>query len=432
MQEFVLLQQSKSFFGKNIVYIVVLCFLCKLGINNKTALTLAIVDIVIAMTFSSIEHKFCWSLFLVPNIRLFDCMGTESIVNVLFVIPLVFYVFRINKKMTIFPMMGALSLFLLEILHRLSAGAVFWDLIGWILAFLWCAYATLDENIHVDKNDATYALVAGIIFSGVIFLINNPNMANGLVLKVLAGHRFEAYANDPNYFSTYICLAFSALVIKKRVRIIDYFLMLILLLFALLTTSKMCIILIIVDIIYFVAGTFKDSSKLLKNVITIFVFCLIVYLMRDFIRIFLEKLIDRAGGNRVTIDTLTSNRFSIVTDYLKILSNDVFTFLFGRGFSYNDVLKTTETYLAHNTYLDIVLSWGIIGAFAFSYVMHVWYEKYRERLKKEKISYQNKLPLITLLLSFFSLSSFNAGMFYFIIAYSMIQMRYSLDENNKS
>lgn len=414
--------KSGGFFEKNILFVFLVAFFCVKGANSNVFLSLAVITIVIAMIFSSYEHRFCWALFLVPNIRLFDSIGTTSVVNVLFVIPLVFYFFRAKSKISFFPIFCGFLMFLVEFIHRIINNESFFDLFGWVLAFVWCVYAILDEDIQIKKDDATYALILGIIFSGVVFLINNPYMLNGLVPRVLRGERFEAYANDPNYFSTYICIAFSALVIKSKIKAVDYFFMIVLLLFGLLTTSKMCIILIVVDIVYFILSTINDSSKAIRNLVIICAFCLIVYEIRDFLGLFIERLFDRAGGTNITLDSLTSQRSTIVADYFGILSNDILTLLFGRGFAYHTILETTRGQQAHNTYLDIILTWGISGTWLFLYIIREWYKKFKEKLNAVKFTRSSMLPFITLLLSFFSLSSFKAGMFFFVISFCMIQL----------
>jgi hypothetical protein len=148
----------------------------------------------------------------------------------------------------------------------------------------------------------------------------------------------------------------------------------------------------------------------------------IIILTGDFFARFFEGLIDRAGGNNMTVDTLTSNRFSIQADYLNILLTDLQTFFFGRGFSYYQHLITITSQQAHNTYFDLVLSWGIAGTLLFLLIMTQWQIQYKNRWGAQRFTRRSKIPLLVLLLCFMSLSLFDAGMFFFVIAFCMIQL----------
>lgn len=421
--------KKQGFVAKNLIFIILISFLSVAGGSNKGFLYATVVTIVLAIFSSSDEHRFCWALFLVPNIRLFDDIGTTSVVNVLFILPLIFYFFKGKSNLKSFPIIGAILLFMMEILHTFINDDSVFKLIGWVLAFVCCVYATLDERINIDKDDAAYALVLGVFFSGIVYLFNNPNMAIGLLANVLKGHRFTGYASDPNAFSTYICLAFSALLIKNKIKISDYFMMLFLILFGLLTTSKMCIILIVINVSFFVIVSLNNKGKFFRGFVIIIVSCFVIYQLRGFLVQFVEEFFERLGGNNVTLDSLTSNRFTIVTDYLSVLGRDIITLFFGRGFSYYEVLETSRMQQAHNTYLDLIISWGIAGIIVFYYIINTWYKEFKNKEDVCKFSRANMLPMLNLLLSFLSLSLFDAGMFYFVIAYCFIQLKN--DKTNK-
>ena len=416
---------TKSIFlsKKNIFFMSITGLFSVIGANNTNLLIVAVVTIIAGMVFSSYEHRFCWSLFLVPNIRLFDGLGFTYMVNILFIIPLFIYILDPKKRKSGIVLVYAFTLFTVEVFHKVFYSNSMIELYGWVLAFIWCVYATLDNTMDINKDDATYALMSGVIFSGTVFLINHPDMTSDLIQKVVAGHRFEAYASDPNAYATYLCLALSALIIKKKFKSIDLVFMIVLFAFGMLTTSKMCMILLAVSMTYFILKMLSNYNNYIKSFVILALIFILGYYFKDTLVQLLENVIDRAGGTGdVSLDSLTSNRYKIQMNYLNILFNDPMTLIFGKGFSYHKHLPAITSQQAHNTYLDIILSWGIVGTVVFLLTLYAWVKKYKQKIHDVNFSFSSKLPVFILMLSFFSLSFFSAGMFFFVVSFCLIQL----------
>ena len=109
-------------------------------------------------------------------------------------------------------------------------------------------------------------------------------------------------------------------------------------------------------------------------------------------------------------------------DYLNILFDDPMTLLFGKGFDYYKHLPAITSQQSHNTYLDIILSWGIVGTVVFLLILYTWVKKYKQKIHDVNFSFSSKLPVFILMLSFFSLSFFSAGMFFFVVSFCLIQL----------
>ena len=258
--EMILQPQKKSgFIKRNYIYIAIISIICMFGLDNKAALIISMGVFIVATFFSSNQDRLCWSLFLVPNIRIYDNLGYTSFVNILLCVPFFFY---ISKKLVVkrthlivTPLIMASLLFIMEYIHIESLSVPIYQLYGWLLSFLWCHYVTLDETVSINKTDVVYALSLGIICSAVIYLVNNPWFTSDIINEIASGNRFEAYASDPNYYSLYICLSLAGLVVKRNLKLFDFILMLVLICIGFMTASKMCFLLMSINLFYLIAGT---------------------------------------------------------------------------------------------------------------------------------------------------------------------------------
>ncbi len=409
-----------TFFKNNMLIILLLGVICVLGMQYSFALIIGIAIIVMMMFFSTIEEAFCWSLFLVPNIRIFDNLGTTMIVNMLFVVPLIKY-FILYKHISSKVIVMSIFLFVFEFIHTEMDLETSASTIAWVISFILCYCITVDERIHLRRTDATSALVSGILFSTIIYLLSNSWFVENMAKNIFAGYRFEAYGSDPNYFSLYLCLCMASIVGKEKPDKSDYTLLLILIAIGFMTASKMCLLLMIFNIIYLVFFTsFNNSKKLEGNIVFIVILIILGICFKDFVGEFIDNLFKRAGGNDMTMNTLTSGRSDILRDYFEILKSDTSTFLRGQGFSYH--LKLTGAG-SHNTYLDVVLAWGAYGFIYMTFLVIHWINQYKKKISAKSFGIVSTFPLAVLLINFLDLSCFSAGMFFYVIAYAITQLK---------
>ena len=423
------LSKTKGFIKKNIVFMILAGLLCTFGMTNSAFLVAGLMVFTVAIMFSSDEHRFCWSLFLVSNIRIFDDLGVKFLVNILMVLPLLFYVIRKlskpAKSVHLFPILGGIVLFLMA-----SSYAVFFQeevapLIMWALAFIWCVFISIDDEINVDKNDVIYALSSGVIFSALVYIITEPDYLSNIISYMNTGFRFMAFGSDPNYYSLYLCIALASIVIKPKIKLSDYILAFVLVCIGFLTESKMAMILMAICVVYLVAFTANNINKHVRNVVIFACICVAVYLLRGTILAFLDNLLKRAGGSGATINDVSSGRWEILLECLYVFANDVPTTIIGKGLNYYNHFGSYGQIarIAHNTYVDVILSWGIVGTALFIWIISFWFKLYKNR-KEAKAGYTriSKFPFLIMLLGFFALSCLDAGMFYFVITACMFQL----------
>lgn len=415
-----------SFLKKNIIYIIIAAILCIVGRKNNIVLIGGLSIIAVGIMLSSMEHRFCWSFFLIPNIRLFDNLEVTILVNVLMVVPLFFYlgtkIIKKEGKIMGFPIFAAFFLYSMEKLHLMSSSMSDAPLISWVFAFLLCCYMTLDNETNIKKNDVLYGLAVGIIFSAAVYLISNASYTENLLENVFDGARFAAYGDDPNYYSLYICLSLSSIVIKDKIRKLDYIIMCLLICIGFLTASKMCLVLMIVNIVYLILTTNDNVNKFTRNAVIFVAICIISFIYKEYIAMFFDNLFNRAGGNKMTLDSLTTGRYSIIVEYVKLLLEDFKTLMFGKGFQYHMFINTVSGKGAHNTYLDFILAWGFVGTLLFFSIMKLWVDKCNKKRCVYKYSRVSKFPLLILLINCLDLSCFSANMFFFIVTFCLIQL----------
>ncbi len=390
--------------------------------------------IVITMFRSDTPDAFCWSLVLIPNIRLLDDLGAEFIVNIMMALPILVYLFRQGtKKLSLVALAGSILLFMVELVHDavLEDMANFVSLAGWTLNFALCMLVTNDSRVKLNKNDVFSAFTTGIILSAAIYLGSGQNTIANIIDNLDRNMRFEAYANDPNYYSLYICLMMASVLNVRGYNIYKFVVLALLTGIGLLTASKMCLLLMAFTYVLLFVQIFNRSKEnrgnrrfLLWGTAGI---AALAIAAKDYIKVFIDNFIRRAGFGTHTswdLNQLTSGRSEIFAEYVRILGTDIVCLLFGYGFNYHEnlgQLSPSITHGAHNTYMDLVLAWGLVGVAVFLFVMYLWIKAYRLSRNIRKLSVAKLLPILIMLINFADLSCLSAGMFPFVIAVALIQ-----------
>ncbi len=423
-------QNKGGFLRHKWIEVLIFAILVVLGNRVTSSLhILAVVFVVVCILKSNVEDAFCWSLLLIPNIRIFDDLGYTFVVNMLIALPLIVYFFRRGLNRIHIPVLGAAALFVLEFLHELALDNLneVVNLIGWTLNFVLCITITMDDEVQVKRENVFGALTTGVILSAAMYMISEGISVFGIIGSMSTGVRLEAYANDPNYYSTYICLAMAYVLYIEGKNVVRVAAMLLLTGIGLLTASKMCLLVMLFEYVVFFLQLLKQDvggKKNRKFVFWLFLVCgIAAFLLRDYIGLIIDNFMKRMGiatGGVVDINRVTTGRAGIVSEYIDILFDNVKCLLFGYGFSYHQFLGQTSGHGAHNTYLDIVLSWGIFGVLIFAFVICCWLQSYRRARDIRKLQMIAMLPMFVLLLNFLSLSCLSASVFPFIITVAII------------
>ena len=425
---------NKIFLQREWLSLVIVFALVVAGntLSSSAILLAAAAFVAFCIVRSDIPNAFYWALFLIPNIRMLDGIGITFIANALMALPLIVYFIRTGAtKIYEVALIGGVSLCIMELIHDMVLCNLsnLISILAWTINVVLCILVTVDSSVKISKDDVFSALSTGIIMSSAMYLASGLTTLSQIITYLDYGERFTAFADDPNYFSLYICLTIACILSVNGRSLYKFGVLLLLVAIGFLTASKMCIILMVIEFILIFIQVFNNSIASRKNrrfilfasiglIITLFIF-------RDYVEIFMQNFLRRLGqenGQKINFEIMTTGRTEIFKDYLKILFNNPVCLLLGYGFNYHLFLGQAEGKGAHNTYLDLPLSWGILGTALFILITYYWVKTYKKTRKIKKSAFINRIPLIILLLNFFDLSCLSASMFPFVISIAIIQL----------
>ena len=398
------------------VYVALFCVAVCIGNRGHVPfLYLAFCIGVMEVIFCNIKSNFCFSLFLVPNIRILDDIGISFAVNILMVLPFLKYLL-VTRKIQPGILIYVIAFGIIEFAHDMVYGK--WEgllpMLCWLLSFMYCMSIFLNRSIKFTLSNLYDSFFYGIGVSSLTYFLTHSEYTVDLLRKTVMGYRFEAYGNDPNYFSMYICIAIALLFALPRKNLLHQGMLLGLIFIGLLTGSKMYLLLLFFILIYvfFTQG----ALWLLLGAIAV----------SKQLVIFINNFIKRAGlhNSSLDLDTLTTGRSTLIYDYTNYFFSDWSAFLFGCGMSYNVVIGI-HYHGAHNTYLDIALSWGVLGIMVLVVAMYNLTRRAQLNWRKPLLYF---LPLICVLLDFMDLSCFNATMFWFVVVVALLPLKAYLSE----
>ena len=244
-------------------------------------------------------------------------------------------------------------------------------------------------------------------------------------INIPTAYRFIGLLRDPNYYSVdALFLIFSARAYSEKINTNPLIYMISMSALGILSVSKMFILLLAVGLILYVM--LNASNAKIKPYQFIFAISLLgIAFVIAYNSNFLDTIISKYTYRTQTTTLLTS-RDKLQTYYLNYLFNNPIVLLFGNSTSYS-VLSDVGSYagdffahmVAHNTYLDILMSWGIV--FSSIYVLFI-YKVFKNSYKTETegTTSDSKVLTIILLMGLFSLSYLQADVFALFILYIIL------------
>lgn len=378
------------------------------------------------MYFADDSYRTGFSLMLIPNIRMFDGLGNTFFVNIILFAPLVFKIIRERRIPTI-AMLHTLLLAAMELVHIIARQNYEFLIPNMVTIFtlLYVETILIDKNTTIDFASVTRKFAVGSIYSAVVsFVIHSLNGHDMSIYFKGYGYRFTGYAADPNYFSVYMCLALAMLFIIRAHKKRDIVYIFALIAIELFTLSKMALAIMLLIVLY-VAGKavlngFSHRMRFIKWFLLISICLAAVFSERiaNLLNITFSRL-RQQNGSSITLDTITSSRSTLVSFYFETALKEPLLPLVGYGLQYNDVFVET---LSHNTYFDILLSWGIPGVVLFIAIIYTMITRLVSACP-ERITFDHLLPLCLLGLMLFSLSCLSASMFWWIICAAMLPLK---------
>lgn len=379
------------------------------------------------------EKAFCFILFLIPNIRIFDDLGVTYVVNLLMGVPCLKYIVCHLKNINVFAFISTIGLLVYELLHTLlyENYSNILPMISGFLGMFFCISITLEKKIYLKMERIWKYFAGGVLFSALVYLLVNPAYAMNIVQYVVSNNRLKAYANDPNYFSLYICICVAIIYMQGKIARIHQIGLILLMILGLMTGSKMSLITLVIVSILGIGYNLLYVKNKKKKSFYFGIFSLVIIsavIFSEKLLMLFENFLARAGfdGTNLDMSKLTSSRSTIAMEYIEILKDDVSVLLFGRGFEYYNVIGEQ---IAHNTYLDVILSWGLVGILWLGVILLFWMNSLRVKYGGN-VRLIACLPLFVIGIDFLVLSCLNASMFWWIISVGYIASINNRTEKN--
>lgn len=382
--------------------------------------------------FGDDNYCICFAMFLVPNIRIMDTSRLTILTNLLLLTPVLVRILKV-RRINFTAMAHTVLLVTIDFIHVMY-NQNFEDLVPNIASIVVLYYVEsvlLDRYTVLRLSQIARMLAFGALFSAAMFFISNTRFIDMSIY--MRGYRYAGYASDPNYYSLYICLAIAMLMILKQHKLYDYFMIFILIGIEFFTISKMAILVITLIFIYFIVKTvyngFSRKTKFFRRLLIIA--AVLMSIFSQFIVYMIDRLVVRAGISddaSVNLDTLTTRRSTLQLFYLGELLTNPLLLIFGYGVHYSEFYGTLN--ISHNTFLDIILSWGLIGLSVF---ISIFFTLIRGliRICPEKMTTDHFLPLAVLGITFFALSCVSASMFWWIICAGLLSLK-GIEENDRA
>lgn len=368
------------------------------GVSSNVRYFILVLNLIVVI--SCRENEILPLIFYTrSNFGLYDLIGFKYIFNFAIVISAIKLLVFCGKQKTVDKRSFVLIVlvFLYNAVISLLNNISFSYLLTYISLFF--SYVILiiyskDQQVDFTRIFKFYAFG---MFMGVMCGALIPLSQYGL--NIPYGYRFAALMRDPNGFSLDILFLVIGFFVYSKLNKNNYYIpILIFLVFGFCGLSKMYLICVVLLVFYFIIvfiNNIKTRSVNYKNFFfVLLLFVLIVFLNNkfNFFDTFVNGYLDRFN-----ITDLTSGRNDIANYYLKKIFSDPVTLLFGRGFEYYLIIGYDGWMMAHNTWLEIILSFGILGSvFYFSFIISIL----KNCKCKHKIYTKSELFLLILIFVF--------------------------------
>lgn len=249
------------------------------------------------------------------------------------------------------------------------------------------------SHISIKKSNVWTVLkyyIWGVVISSAVAYAGIINNSSAYFVEKTLGYvdayqsRFAGMYSDPNYYVVNIIIAICLLEIlginEKISKIYEYGLLMVLVLFSFLTLSKSAIIMLVIPIFMIIIYCFqiKDYKKLI-GVLGLLAIVLMIIFSLNIPQ--LATILGRFSG-ATDINSLTTGRFDIWNSYFDYFNANVEKFIFGSGVG----ATLVNNRAAHNTYIDFVFYFGVIGSLLFIYLI-AYFNKREYMWKRSVINY---------------------------------------------
>ena len=392
---------------------------------------LLIVLIILIVFFSKAEDLLPIIFFIHPNSALFDNIGFTYLFNFSVVIVVIKILLFSKLKLPKKSLLLFIILLLFEIFSCLIStftNLSMFSLVSWTSSYLVLIIASYNqEKISFEKIYRYFfvgfccAFITGWMEPILKWGVNIPT-----------GYRFTGLLRDPNYYSIdALFLIFSASTYATLCNKNKFLYIIPLVFMGLCSVSKTFILLLFLGIFISIVLNIKKIN--FKNLILGFIIILIVIMLAykyGLIDLIMDKYLYRSETT-----SLLTGRDKLWIFYISSLLKNPLILLFGKSLTYYSKILNPgiidsffTNFVAHNTYLDFILSWGIIGTILYLIFLSTIFQNFKNYYSnfKNKEKNLNFILCTTLFLAvIFVLSYLSADVFAILILYLII-LKYSL------
>ncbi len=412
-----------------LIFLNILNLICIVLKLNSLRLLLCVITLAIVI-FSDSSKVLPILMFIHPNSGMYDSIGFKYLFNFVVIISAVKLIIK-NKgnfsktNILLFLLIFALELFLELISNHFDTK--FLSMGSWFCSYLILVLVSgMSDNISFEMVYKYFFVGFAMAF---ICGIATPLVRWGL--NIPTAYRFVGLLRDPNYYCVdALLLIFGASTYSKLKEKNKFIYIIPCIIMGLCSVSKMFILLLVIGLFLSFIVNFKkiNIKKIFPVVMALLIVIFILY-KNGLINMLINKYLYRTE----TTSALTGRDY-LWNFYLNSIFDSNKNFLIGSSLNYYSTILNPgvnnpffTNMVAHNTYLDVVLSWGAVGMFAYiSFVFGCFIvaKKNHTKYKLEKNS-DFIVSCIVFLCALFVLSYLSADAFAILITY-LIVLKYGL------
>ena len=364
--------KNRMDYKKNIAFQCIL-----LGVLQVISLKVPIVSIVtllfalVFLVVSSADKCIYYLFFLLPFAPIFkyDMQGFAffNIVELVTVIKLLYIGrFKLQKKSAYLVFISGVYIFI----NSLSVGYV--DSLRFIISvILGLLIMKSARSGEINLLSVVRYVSSGMIITSFIGLFKDlfprlNELFSSSAIKIAEGnlyYRFAGVNGNPNHYTfilTIVLACYAGLLIKNKLKTIDYFYVITIVIFGVMTVSKSFLLslAIIVAMTIYELGK-KNVRAYIPTIIVALLVVTIVYCLRNTNAIYTILFRLQQDSNTDSLADITTGRTGIWSTYLRYFGENIGALIFGKGVGVNYFQLIGRA--PHNTYIESVLYLGVLG-----------------------------------------------------------------------
>lgn len=416
---------------------IALCavFIVLYGMTSSAPLLLLVVFVgIISAAVLPFGRSIQLAFFLLPSSEVFTQSPYISISLLTFIFLAMFGRYLLTHVLeTQYSQPGLLLMFLMlvyELMHVLYNPVMASSTtVRWSIFFIFTSLLLFDRNKYCSFPQLRFALLCGVIVSTAYGLLHQhfaPISTHSLKLIT----RFAGGAGDPNNFGLFCLLLiyfYLPTIPREKIPKTTYAIIIMMLAFGTLTVSRSFFIVATLSLftyfIFYYRSALGDIFVRFLISFNSLLILLCLYWLSGASFVGELDIFSRFSGDNLS--ELTGSRSDILQEYIKLFFEVPYIFvLFGAGINgylgyYNYYFLQAglfpEVVGPHNTLLEIMISFGLIGFILFATYIYLGFRAERTRTGSSAIFRLAWLPIIVFLLYCFSLQNLGKYGSYFIL-----------------